>query len=148
MAFLVVVCGAVAAISFLLLAWMMESLRFWAITVLALTYPIGKSLQTLVAGPAWIRHYLSDFGFVPFMVLAWVVALRLLMPRSGPTDFSAVGALPAAIFFLGISLLGEAVQWIMGTADWLDVACEIFGAILTVALLRNIESFRWDRLGR
>ena len=125
----------------------MRSPRFWAITLIALTYPIGKSLQQLIAGPQWLRHYLSDFGFVPFMVLAWVLLLRLIVRRKGLTEPVSFWVLPASIFFLGMALLGEAVQWIMGKGDPVDAACELLSAIPTVALLKNIQSLRWNRVG-
>jgi hypothetical protein len=144
---LVLFCCVVALLAIGWIAFAMGSPRFWAITVVALTYPIGKSLQALVMGPQWIRHYLSDFGFVPFMVLAWVLALRALQFRWGTTEIRTYWVVPATSFMLGISLLGEGVQWIMGTGDWVDAACEIVSALATVALLKDVRAMRWERLG-
>lgn len=137
---LVLVASIIGTVSLLSIAWKARSLGVWALTILALTYPLGKSLQALVVGPQWVRHYLSDAGFVPFMVLSWMIGLSWLQRREGATERGPLWAVPATLFFLALGLAGEAVQWMMGTGDWIDAACEGASAVGTAALARNIES--------
>lgn len=50
--------------------------RRFAFGILAICYPIGKTLQFWHAGPLIVRWYISDIGFMPFFVF-WAMVMRL-----------------------------------------------------------------------
>ncbi len=105
--------------------------RLQLMAALGTFYPMGEMLQYLASDyPLFVRSYLSDFGFLPFMTLMVSLIWGTATGRKseGAYRLISVGVLAAA-------LLNEVTQFIGGVGDWVDVAIFVGGWLLVQRVL-------------
>ncbi|HLD20263.1 MAG TPA: hypothetical protein VJB93_03400 [Patescibacteria group bacterium] len=124
-----------------------RSRSFWALAVLALCYPLGKLMQVFVWGPAIIRWYIADIGFVPF---ATFIPFFLM----GISVRGFYGALRWLWRSLVLAIVLEVLQGManpytegmkfIARGDLLDVGMYFLGAGLANELLKRFrEDYVW-----
>lgn len=105
------------------------SRALYIIGMIGLTYPIGIWMK-LMHGPWFLRFWLCDLGFVPFMTVMLGGVFCTISKKPSLKLFSKSA-------FLGyvIAVIHEIWQFSIGTGDWIDMGLFMVTYFFTLRLL-------------
>lgn len=124
-----------------------KSSAFTLLALMALLYPVCKTLAMFVIGPRFVRWYLGDFGFVACAGYFGFFLPAVLPLKASPFKMARIGAhagfriaVYTELLLIAITPLLKEPRRFAATGDWWDILMYCLSYPIVLRLVRELKN--------